>query len=163
MLEEVVDLVPLLTAEQRESWLISDRVTRLDEPRFVAAVEQLAAPAGRADARTSVLAAAGLGERLLASNPQAEIAFVHAVTAPMSVVPLLPWLTDDDAARLATEAAKAVLFLWAAYGEHPPSAQSTGVMHDHRGDRIDRAIETGDDHQIKLAVALADLQAATVR
>ncbi len=144
---DALALVPMVPDRDRTDWLISDRVGRIDADRFAAAIRAAARPA---DAVAGAVEVAALGRRLLAAVPSAEIAFTHAVTAPASLLALAPHLAPHVATAAVGEAFKAAAALWAGYGTAPLAVDPGAVPVPD----IDAAIADGDEHRIKLAVAV---------
>lgn len=160
-LDAALDVVPMVPAEERTDFLISSRMARIDGDRFARAIASVDLPT---DPVAGAVAVATLGARILATNPRAEIAFVHAVTAPEAVVALAPHLTPEVAQQSAREAFRCVAALWATYGEVPPGSAAPGAgqlpeWDDLVGRAADLAVD-GDEHHIKLAVASRALVAA---
>jgi hypothetical protein len=96
-----------------------------------------------------------------ARDPLTTIAFVHGVTGPAALRPLLPHL-DTDAGRTALACAwQASAALYATFGTAPPAAGPGDPAPPHRDELFDRAIATGDEHAIKFTAACLDEHART--
>ena len=152
-LDDGLAAVPVVPPEARTDFLISSRMARLDADGFASAVAAVALPD---DAAAGAVAVASLGARILATNPQAEIAFVHAVTAPEAVLALAPNLPPEVARQATTEAFRSVAALWATYGEAPPQPPDVHPAGDAPtwDALLAQAIDhDGDEHHSKLTVA----------
>ena len=152
--------VPVVPPEARTDFLISSRMARIDADGFASAVAAVALPD---DAAAGAVAVASLGARILATNPQAEIAFVHAVTAPEAVLALAPNLPPEVARQATTEAFRSVAALWATYGEAPPQPPDVHPAGDAPtwDALLAQAIDhDGDEHHSKLTVAGRELAGA---
>lgn len=147
-LERALDvMVPVRTA----GWFISERVASIDPLTFGEGVAAAYLPANPDDAFDQIV---DLALRVLATNPEATIAFVHAVTVPAALRHLSTRL-DTEGRHAAAEYAWWVLAaLWTADGQHAPLAEVPGVSHTWE-QLLDHAIDGGDAHDIKLTVAAA--------
>jgi hypothetical protein len=90
--------------------------------------------------------------RLFLANPERQIAFTHAVTAPSALRLLLPAL-DEETARTATRLAwQAAAGLYVVYGDpRRPAVAATDTYAESK--LIDDALAVGDPHAIKLTEA----------
>jgi hypothetical protein len=96
-----------------------------------------------------------------ARDPLTTIAFVHTVTGPAALRPILPHL-DADAARAAVRFAwQASAGLYATFATAPPAADAGDPARLDRDELIDRAVATGDEHAIKFTAACLDEHART--
>ena len=81
------------------------------------------------------------------------IAFVHTVTGPAVLRPLLPHV-DAGAARVAVAYAwQAAAGLYATFATAPPRAGAVDDEPPDAGELVERAVATGDEHAIKFTVA----------
>lgn len=145
--------VPVVPPEARTDFLISSRMARIDADGFASAVAAVALPD---DVAAGAVAVASLGARILATNPQAEIAFVHAVTAPEAVLALAAHLPPEVARQSTIEAFRGVAALWATYGEAPPQPPDVHPAGDAPtwDALLAQAVDhDGDEHHSKLTVA----------
>lgn len=107
------------------------------------------------DAFLSALCRAGA--RLYLANPEARIAYAHAVTAPSAVRLVAPWVDAATRRALGTFAYQAAMALHAvsaarAEGGPPPSAEAVAMADDVDEIRYRAACSLGE-HAIKLAEA----------
>jgi len=159
-LDDALASVPVVPHEARTDFLISSRMARIDADGFARSVAAVALPD---DAAAGAVAVASLGARILATNRQAEIAFVHAVTAPEAVLALAPHLPPEVARQATTEAFRSVAALWATYGEAPPHPSDMHPASDAPpwDALLAQAIDhDGDEHHSKLTVAGRELAGA---
>jgi hypothetical protein len=78
------------------------------------------------------------------------IAFVHAVTGPSALRPILPYLSDATAKAALAYAWQTAAAMYATFGTQPePSEVSIDEANVSEVDLIDRAIACGDEHAIK--------------
>lgn len=165
-----VDASP--AAHERRTGLITpDLVSRLanDGGRFAAAARRLALP------REPGLAIAALRRASLAlfvrgnPHPSATFVLLHGVTAVDAVAALVPWLSEGHGRALSRSMATALLALRIAYvpkvrdddGNANVNANATVNVNVKRGsslraDLVSLAVESGDDHAIKLAAACVE-------
>ena len=78
------------------------------------------------------------------------IAFVHTVTGPAALRPMLPYLSPDTARSALAHAWQASAALYATFGTAPPVGDAEPRGSD---DLVDRALATGDEHAIKFTAA----------
>jgi len=147
--------VPIVPASRRsQAFLISDAARVLaDLPRFRAVVDLVdpGTDPGAAYDFAAELAAAS-ARALLRHGAEAPIAYVHAVTAPAALDLLEPDVPATDRAaarRFAWQAAAAIHACYAA-PERPEPRTERELAPD---ELVDRAIESGDEHAIKLVEA----------
>ncbi len=130
------------------TFFISDAVANLDhEPAFAGAVAAAAAPLSIASV---VAVAARLALRGASTMP---IAYVHAVTATCAlatVAPLLEPAAVPGVAALGWQAAAALASAYPASGPLPLGESGAAV---DLAALADRAIESGDEHAIKVVAA----------
>jgi hypothetical protein len=85
-----------------------------------------------------------------------DLAFLHAVTAPSAVRLLLPYLDDERKRRLLRYGWQACAALWSAHADESMKLEiETAPMKPE--EIVDRAVEHGDEHVLKLSeVALRE-------
>jgi questin oxidase-like protein len=77
------------------------------------------------------------------------IAFVHAVTGPSALRPLLPYLSDTTTHAALAYAWQTAAAMYATFGTQADLSRFNEVEIESREDLIDRAIACGDEHAIK--------------
>lgn len=160
---DVLSDLSAVAAPASTGGMISDRLRRVVTPALVEAMESvdlardLAAAPSRALTRITSVAA-----HCLASAPPAgRFATLHGLTSSIASRDLLGFLTPADQRRLVTGAWTTVGALWAAYGEHAPLVPEPTDAAPHCETLIERAIASGDEHAIKVAVAVWSEEHAT--
>jgi hypothetical protein len=150
--EALTDL-PYLPEDAPDVFLISDRVALVfdiaDEfEQGVASLGSTAAPVEFLDE----LAAGGALAYLRNADGGGAIGLLHSVTAPLACELLLPWLAEEDRDAALGYVWQAVAALHVAYaldrkGPLPARGEpSVDAL-------VDRALESGDEHAIKLTEA----------
>ena len=81
------------------------------------------------------------------------IAFVHAVTGPASLRPMLPYLTAETAQAALAYAWQAAAGLYATFATSPAIAPLDVDTNAAAGTLVERAIACGDEHAIKFTAA----------
>ncbi len=84
-----------------------------------------------------------------ARNTYTTIAFVHAVTGPSALRPVLPFLADKTAHTALAYAWQAAAAMYATFGTRADLSHPDEVKVGSQDDLIERAIECGDEHAIK--------------
>ncbi len=77
------------------------------------------------------------------------IAFVHTVTGPAALRPLLPHLGADTAQAAVAYAWQASAALYATFGSEPPGPRVEQVASADVEGLVERAVASGDEHAIK--------------
>ena len=77
------------------------------------------------------------------------IAFVHAVTGPSALRPLLPYLRETTAHAALAYAWQTAAAMYATFGTQADLSRPGEIKVETRDEIIDRAIECGDEHAIK--------------
>ena len=77
------------------------------------------------------------------------IAFVHAVTGPSALRPILPFLGDRTARAALAYAWQSAAAMYATFGTHADLSHPDEVKVGNQDELIERAIECGDEHAIK--------------
>jgi len=77
------------------------------------------------------------------------IAFVHAVTGPSALRPILPFLGDKTAHAALAYAWQTAAAMYATFGTRAELSHLDEVKVGDRDELIERAIECGDEHAIK--------------
>jgi hypothetical protein len=86
-----------------------------------------------------------------ATTPLGGVVFTHAVTVFAAVGGMAPLVSPPTARGLLRHAWQVAAALYAAYGVAPPAMDPPPAP--KRADLVDRAVESGDDHVIKLTEA----------
>lgn len=153
-----VEIVP--RGRRRFSGTIVSSLAALDEwPAFAPTIGLLDVGA---DPESCVDELAETFARVLLANahdPLTSIVFIHGVTSLAAVANLLPHLQNDTARRVVRYGWQAAAGLYAAFGVRPPPAGDLDPETEHWDDLIERAIEHGDEHAIKLVEAARQLDA----
>jgi hypothetical protein len=77
------------------------------------------------------------------------IAFVHAVTGPSALRPLLPYLRETNLHPALAYAWQTAAAMYATFGTRADLSRFDEVKVEHQDDLIERAIACGDEHAIK--------------
>lgn len=78
------------------------------------------------------------------------IAFVHCITAPAALRPMIPYLGHDSAQAAMRYAWQAAAALYVTFGRAPRPERMPDQVTENRDELIDRALANGDEHAIKL-------------
>jgi hypothetical protein len=156
--------LPTMPDEAPDEPFITQRVRHLDmvAAPFEQGVTSLAAPR---DPHTALaeLATGGAAAYLANAGGGHEIALVHAVTAPMALDLVLPVLHPGDRQVAFAYGWQAVAALHTAYaterGRTEPSASESGTIDPEA--LAEAAVQSGDEHAIKLAEAAQRAHAVT--
>jgi Questin oxidase-like len=156
--------LPYLPEETPPAFLISDVVAHMADiaDEFEQAVSSLG-PGGDVLSVLDALAVGGAQAYLRNAESHNVIGLLHAVTSPLALELVLPWLAEEDHDAALAYAWQAVASLHVAYDidrraptpppqqEEPPSDQ----------DLIERALQSGDPHALKLTEAALRCYART--
>jgi hypothetical protein len=152
--EALADL-PYLPEDTPPKFLISDVVARVADisEEFEQAVASLGAGEDPLDL-LDALAIGGAKAYLRNADDGSTIALIHAITAPMAVELLLPWLAVEDHDAVLAYAWQAVAAIHVAYDidrhasgdreDDPPSPDEV----------VEAALKSGDEHALKLTEAV---------
>jgi hypothetical protein len=136
---------------------LTDALTQLDRFPPFAGVLHAVDPAADVDAffadLTRTFARVYLAN---ARDPLTTIAFVHTVTGPAALRPILPHLDADAAAAALGYAWQASAGLYATFGTAPPAADAGDATPLSRDELVAGAIATGDEHAIKFTAVCLD-------
>jgi len=90
------------------------------------------------------------------------VALIHAITAPLALELVLPWLAEEDREAALAYAWQAVASLHVAYAvdRRAEDLEWSGVLPSPE-ELIDRAVSSGDEHAMKLAEAVLRCHART--
>jgi len=144
-------------AERGTFGALTDALRRLDGFAPFRAVRRAVDPGADLDAFASDLAATFARVYLAnARDPLTTIAFIHTVTGPAALRPILPHV-DGAAGRAAlAHAWQASAGLYAAFGTAAPALAVEEAPGLRAEDLIDRAVASGDEHAIKFTAACLD-------
>ncbi|MBV8139053.1 MAG: DUF4243 domain-containing protein [Deltaproteobacteria bacterium] len=148
---KMISTLNVLPLEQRGNFtLISQALAQLDTFKPFANMLDLVDTSGDGGAFLSDLTATFARVYLAnARSVLSTIVFVHSVTGPSSLRPMLPYLSASDAAVALGYAWQAAAALFTVYGlTAAPQDSFTSPSYDHE-DLVARAIESGDEHAIK--------------
>jgi hypothetical protein len=159
--EALADL-PYLPEETPDELLISDPVVHMADiaDEFEQAVASLG-PGGDAVALLDALAVGGARAYLRNAEGGNAVALIHTITGPLALELVLPWLAeeDSDAALAYAWQAAASLHVGYALDRHQPEATSEAAP--SREAVVERALQSGDAHALKLAEAALRCHART--
>ncbi|HEY1827628.1 MAG TPA: questin oxidase family protein [Acidimicrobiales bacterium] len=152
--EQALADLPYLPEEAPEAFLISDRVAYVAEisDEFEQAVASLGFTGSSLDL-LDALASGGARAYLRNADRGSAIALLHAITGPLALEMVLPWLAAEDHDAALAYAWQAVASIHVAYAidRHPPELED--VDPPDRDELVDRAIASGDEHALKLTEA----------
>ncbi len=157
--------LPALPEEAPTESLITDQVRHLDmvATPFEQAVAALAPPEDLT-AALDALALGGARAGLADAEGDHGIALVHAVTVPLALELVLPSLDPADRPAAFAYCWQAAAALHSAYARNrePAGGRSPGAGARHEpGALVDAAVESGDEHAIKLTEACLRAHART--
>jgi Questin oxidase-like len=148
---KMISTLQVLPLEQRKNFaLISQALAQLDTFTPFANILDLVDSAGDSSAFLSDLTATFA--RLYLANAKSllsTIVFVHSVTGPSSLRPMLPYLSAQDAAVALRYGWQAAAALFTVYGLKVAPEDCFASPSYDREDLVARAIESGDEHAIK--------------
>ncbi|HKF28169.1 MAG TPA: questin oxidase family protein [Candidatus Binataceae bacterium] len=148
---KMISTLQVLPLEQRGNFvLISQALAQLDTFAPFANILDLVDSLGDGSAflsdLTATFARVYLGN---AKSVLSTIVFVHSVTGPSSLRPMLPYLSAPDAAVALRYGWQAAAALFTVYGLTAAPEDSFASPSYDREDLVARAIESGDEHAIK--------------
>jgi Questin oxidase-like len=144
-----VQTIPLET-RRGNFGALTDALAQLDSfPPFKDTLDAVD-PSGDAHAFLSDLTATFARVFLAnARDTYTTIAFVHAVTGPSALRPLLPYLRDTTAHAALAYAWQAAAAMYATFGTRADLSRFEQVKAGNENELVERAIECGDEHAIK--------------
>jgi hypothetical protein len=141
-------MIPLET--RRNFGALTDALAQLDSfPPFNAtldAVDTTGDPSAFLSDLSATFARVFLAN---AHNTYTTIAFVHAVTGPSALRPILPFLGDKTAHAALAYAWQTAAAMYATFGTRADLSHLDEVKVRNPEELIERAIECGDEHAIK--------------
>ena len=148
---KVISTLQVLPPGQRGNFgLISQALAQLDTFTPFADILDLVDSSGDGSAFLSDLTATFA--RVYLANARSvlnTIVFVHSVTGPASLRPMLPYLSTQDAAVALRYGWQAAAALFTVYALRAAPEDSFASSNYDREDLVERAIECGDEHAIK--------------
>jgi hypothetical protein len=150
---EALAALPYLPEDAPRQLLISDMVAQVTDigDEFEQGVASLGGSVSPVDLLDQ-LASGGALAYVRNADGGGAIGLLHSVTAPLACEMLLPWLAEEDRAAALGYVWQAVAALHVAYDvdRHGPApAKGAGS----KGELVQRAIDSGDEHAIKLTEA----------
>jgi Questin oxidase-like len=148
---KMISTLPVLPLEQRGNFaLISQALAQLDAFTPFANILDLVDSSGDGSAFLSDLTATFARAYLAnAKSVLSTIVFVHSVTGPSALRPMLPYLSAQDTAVALRYGWQAAAALFTVYGlTVAPKNCFASPSYDREG-LVARAIESGDEHAIK--------------
>jgi Questin oxidase-like len=149
---EAIARVPMIPPEIRRGnfGAFTDALAQLDSfPPFKDTLDAVD-PSGDASAFLSDLTATFA--RVFLANAHdiyTTIAFVHAVTGPSALRPLLPYLRDNSVHAALAYAWQTAAAMYATFGTRSDLSRFDEIKLGSKDELIDRAIACGDEHAIK--------------
>ncbi len=145
--------LPYLPEDAPAAVLISDRVAAVADiaDEFEQAVASLGWTGGAIELLDQ-LAVGGATAYLRNADDGGAFGLLHAVTSPLACELVLPWLADEDRAAALGYAWQAAAALHVAYDTDRTTTVTEQPVPD-REDLVERALESGDEHAIKLCEA----------
>ena len=151
--EALADL-PYLPEETPNEFLISALVAHVADisDEFEQAVASLA-PGGDRIALLDALAVGGARAYLRNAARGHAVALVHTVTAPLALELVLPWLAEEDRDAALAYAWQAVASIHVAFDIDRHAQEADEADPPSPAVLIDRAVQSGDAHALKLTEA----------
>ena len=145
--------LPYMPEEAPQEFLISDMVAHVADiaDEFEQAVASLGWTAGPVDL-LDALAGGGALAYLRNADAGSAIGLLHAITSPLACEMVLPWLAAEDRDAALGYVWQAVAALHVAYDVDRKSPLPEGSPPTGE-DLVDLALESGDEHAIKLTEA----------
>jgi hypothetical protein len=147
-----ISKVPILPPDQRVRGFITERLERLDRLPSFPAVAGLADASGDPSAFLSDLTETFAGLYLDHAAPGSTIAMIHAVTGPSAVRLILPHASEAGIRRMLRYCWQAAAAIYATNAGTAPNPRGAAESAD-RGELIDRAVATRDEHGFKFVEA----------
>jgi hypothetical protein len=146
--------LPYLPEETPQEILITDQVAHVAD--ISDEFEQGVASLGFEGAPVELLDALAVGGALAYLRNAEErnpIALIHSITGPLALELVLPWLAAEDRDAALAYAWQAVASIHVAYAtdRHAPAIEDADTSSPE--ELIDRALDSGDEHAIKLTEA----------
>jgi hypothetical protein len=146
--------LPYLPEETPKAFSISDVVTHMADiaDEFEQAVASLD-PGDDAVGLLDALAVGGARAYLRNATDESVIALIHAVTGPLALELVLPWLAEEDRDAALAYAWQAVASIHVAYAldRHAPDDEGSPTL--PADELVARALTSGDAHAVKLTEA----------
>jgi hypothetical protein len=154
--------LPYLPEETPREFRISALVAHVADiaDEFEQAVASLG-PGGDALSLLDAMAIEGARAYLRNAGGENTIALIHAVTAPLALELVLPWLAQEDHDAALAYAWQAVASLHVAYDIDRHAAEPSQDGTPTAGALVARALESGDAHALKLTEAALRCHART--
>jgi hypothetical protein len=151
--EALADL-PYLPEETPRGFLISDLVTHMADiaDEFEQAVASLG-PGGDAVGLLDALAVGGARAYLRNAGGGSAIALIHAITGPLALELVLPWLAEEDHDAALAYTWQAVASIHVAYALDRHAPEDDGESPLSPDELVARALSSGDAHAVKLTEA----------
>src|SRR5271163_3524131 len=152
MPSQAIARVQIIPPETRPGKLgaLTDALAQLDSfPPFKDTLDAVD-PAG--DASTFLSDLAGTFARVFLTNAHdtyTTIAFVHAVTGPSALRPILPYLRDTTVREARAYGWQTAAAMYATFGTNADLSRFGETKFGDKDELIDRAITCGDEHAIK--------------
>jgi len=159
--EALADL-PYLPEETPEEFLISAQVAHVADiaDEFEQAVASLGYR-GDAVALLDALAVGGARAYLRNAGGGHAVALIHAITAPLALQLVLPWLAEEDHSAALAYAWQAVAAIHVAFDVDRGGPEVEGGDPPPPDGLIERALRSGDAHALKLTEAALRSHART--
>jgi hypothetical protein len=159
--EALADL-PYLPEDTPKGFLISDLVAHMADisDEFEQAVASLG-PGGDAVALLDAVAVGGARAYLRNAEGGDAIALIHAVTGPLALELVLPWLAEEDHDAALAYAWQAAASIHVAYAIDRHAPDVNDVATPSPGELVERALTSGDAHAVKLTEAALRCYART--
>lgn len=154
--------LPYLPEDTPQEFLISAQVAHMEDisEEFEQGVASLG-PGGDAVALLDALAVGGAKAYVQNADAGNAIALIHAITGPLALELVLPWLAEEDHDAALAYAWQAVASIHVAYAidRHPPDIPIEGAP--SVGELIDMSVASADAHAMKLTEAVLRCHART--
>src|SRR5208282_651012 len=148
---QAISRVTIFPMDQRHNFgLITEALSQFDSFAPFADAANLVDTAGDPSEFISDLTATFARAYLAnAKNVLGAIVFIHSMTGPSALRPVLPYLPPDATALALRYAWQAAAALFCTYGIRPAPEGEIEAGGIDREELIDRAVECGDEHAIK--------------
>lgn len=149
---QAISSIEIIPPEHRGKFrFLTDALAQLEDfPSFAGAaamVETGGDPSHFVSDLTGTFAAVYLAS---AADIMTTIAFVHCITAPAALRPMMPYLSRDSARSGLRYAWQAAAALYVTFGRASHPKRMPDQAAENRDEMIDRALANGDEHAIKL-------------
>jgi Questin oxidase-like len=152
--EEALADLPYLPEETPDEFLITDRLAHMVDisDEFEQAVASLGF-SGEAVTLLDALAVGGARAYLRNAEEGNPIALIHAVTGPLALELVLPWLAEEDRDAALAYVWQAVAALHVAYDIDRHDPEGDGGAAPSPEELVELALASGDEHALKLTEA----------